>query len=109
MLATHPTHMTPSKEATMNTDQTDLILQKTASVAFSYYPEIMIDSPEFDLWSEVNYCLEELPDGVLSAEEHSMLRTLIARAIVDPTKHRETLTDLLFELSDESTAEPDAQ
>lgn len=93
----------------MNADQTDLIIQKTASVAFTYYPEIMIDSPDFNLWTEVDYCLEDIAAGDLKDEDAGVLRTLVARAIVNPTEHREMLNDFLLDLTADSDSESPAQ
>ncbi len=83
----------------MNTEQSDILIQKTANVAFTYYPEIHVDDQDFDLWSEVDYCVDHLTQTDIDQATLQQLKPLIARVIIDPTKHRVELADFLFQLT----------
>ena len=76
----------------------DLILQKVGTIAIMYYPDLPADSPNYRLNDDIDWCLTDLEIG----EDIAGLRELIGRAIVDPTAHREALTEHIYGLVPES-------
>ena len=82
----------------MNLDDADLLLQKVATIAIMYYPGLPADSPGYKLDDDIDWCLAE----TLADEVASELRDLIGRTVVDPTAHRETLTDYVYGLVPET-------
>lgn len=87
--------MTISEEAVTD------VIGSVAIAAFSYYPEIHVDAESYDLMATAASCLDPLRAD-LPADTHAALVEMIARAIIDPTKHREPALDTLMELVPES-------
>lgn len=72
------------------------VLQKVATAALFYYPEVHVDDPEYTLAKDLDWALGhslDIPEDVLAA-----LRDLAARTIIDPTRHRRDLFDAFVEL-----------
>jgi len=82
----------------MKLEDADLILQKVGTIAIMYYPDLPADSPDYRLKEDVDWCLTDLETG----EDITELRELIGRTIVDPTAHREALTEHIYGLVPES-------
>ncbi|WP_460798756.1 hypothetical protein [Microbacterium sp. GXF0217] len=78
----------------MKLDDADLLLQKIATIAIMYYRELPADSPEYQLNDDIDWCL----DGIELDPQDAELRDLIGRTIVDPTSHREALTEYVYAL-----------
>lgn len=78
----------------MKLDDADLLLQKVGTIAIMYYPDMPADSPEYRLNDDIDWCLE----GIDAPDATAELRELIGRTIVDPTGHREYLTELVYGL-----------
>ncbi|WP_341946399.1 hypothetical protein [Microbacterium sp. LWH11-1.2] len=78
----------------MKLEDADLLLQKVGTIAIMYYPDMPADSPEYRLNDDIDWCLEGIDGHVTTAE----LRELVGRTIVDPTGHREALTELVYGL-----------
>ena len=84
------------EEEAMLEAQSDQIVQRAGICAMGYYPEISVDSPDYSVWAEADWCLEGVAlDDPSTAE---MLRAIVARTIIDPTEHREELTDFCSDL-----------
>jgi hypothetical protein len=67
-------------------DRIDDTLQRVGLASLMYYPEIVVDEPEYAVIDDADWCLEPL-DGLPDAQL-SQLRELVARTIVDPTANR---------------------
>lgn len=78
----------------MKLEDADLLLQKVGTIAIMYYPEMPADAPEFRLNDDIDWCLDGLDIGDTVGE----LRELIGRTIVDPTGHRDALTEHVYGL-----------
>jgi len=78
----------------MKLDDADLLLQKVGTIAIMYYLGMPADSPEYRLNDDIDWCLEGIEGDVATSE----LREMIGRTIVDPTGHREVLTELVYGL-----------
>lgn len=78
----------------MNIEDADLILQKVGTIAIMYYSDLPADSPEYRLSDDIDWCLE----GVGEMDSLAEIRESVGRAIVDPTRHREALTELIYGL-----------
>lgn len=76
----------------MKLEDADVLLQRVATIAIMYYPNLPADSPEYRLSEDVDWCLDEMAVGASETE----LRHLIGRTVVDPTAHREALTALVY-------------
>lgn len=76
--------------------QSDQIIQRAGICAMGYYPEISVDSPDYSVWAEADWCLEGIALDDPGAAE--MLRAIVARTIIDPTGHREDLADYCGDL-----------
>lgn len=77
----------------MKLEDADLLLQRVATIAIMYYPGLPADSPNYRLNDDIDWCL----DGVdVEGAAPSSLRELIGRTVVDPTAHREVLTELVY-------------
>lgn len=87
-------HMAISEDALQE------VIANVAVATFTYYPEIHIDAPEFDLMGAAAACLEPVR-AAIPAETGDALIDLIARTIIDPTKYREEALDTLMELAPE--------
>lgn len=74
-------------------DQVESTLARVGLLALTYYPEITIDDPEYDLASEVSWCLQDLDE-----RDASTIRDDITRVIVDPTARRVAAYAALFDL-----------
>lgn len=79
----------------MNREQADEVVQRTATLAILYYPEIHADEPGFTIATDIAWALEGA--GELG-EAADAVRDAIARTIIDPTLHRESLTELVYGL-----------
>jgi len=82
----------------MNLEDADLLLQRVATIAIMYYPGLPADAPEYKLSDDVDWCLNDTAEAEVTDE----LRALIGRTIVDPTAHREALTDHVYALVPDS-------
>lgn len=81
-----------------NRDHIDSTLQRVALLALFYYPEISITDPKYNLAKDIDYCLEPL--NGLTVDQRMELSVLLARVIVDPTRHRAEVFDYLNGLVD---------
>ncbi|MGN6760325.1 MAG: hypothetical protein ACTHJI_03225 [Leifsonia sp.] len=70
-------------------DRVDDALQRTGLAALMFYPELQVDEPEYTVADDVEWCLGPL--NGLPVEQLEPLRDVVARTIVDPTKHRARL------------------
>jgi hypothetical protein len=78
-------------------DNVDAVLQRVALLSFLYYPEIQVDEPDYELASDIGFCMEPLAD--LDEPIRDQLRNLIGRAIIDPSEYREQIFAVLSELA----------
>ncbi|SDG84094.1 hypothetical protein [Microbacterium pygmaeum] len=81
----------------------DELLHRTALAALFYYPEIAVDDADYNLQSDIDYCLE--PVAALGADELNGLRAVVGRVITNPSAHRTTLMELIIELAPEPSPE----
>ena len=82
-------------------DQLQDVIANVAVTTFTYYPEIHVDEPDFNLVATAAACLEPVKTE-LPAETYDALTDMIARTIIDPTKYREEALDTLMELAPEA-------
>lgn len=75
------------------TEQIEATVTRVGILAMTYYPEIILDDAEFDLAREISWCL-----AALSADEASVVRDDITRAVVDPTARRVAAYAALYDL-----------
>jgi len=61
-----------------------------------YYPEIHVDDPDFSLADDVDFVLSDI--GEIEDADREALRDLVARVIIDPTAHRESLVQYVYGL-----------
>lgn len=76
----------------MKLEDADLLLQKVGTIAIMYYPDMPADSPSYRLEDDIDWCL----NGLSKDETTAALRNLIDKTIVDPTAHREALTEHVY-------------
>lgn len=74
-------------------DQVDSTLARVGLLALTYYPEITVDDPEYDLVGEVSWCLQDLDE-----QDANAVRDDITRVIVDPTARRVAAYSALYDL-----------
>ncbi|MDF1480326.1 hypothetical protein PYV02_14670 [Leifsonia sp. H3M29-4] len=72
------------------TDQVVEVLQRVGFAAVTYYSEIGVDDPEYNLAGQAAWCLESLP-----STDRGTLEDLVARTIVEPREYREALVAAL--------------
>lgn len=82
-------------------DNVDAALQRVALLSFLYYPEIQVDDPEYTLSGDVDFCMEPLAE--LDETDGDQLRSLIRRAIIDPSEYRADVFAALGELTGPDT------
>lgn len=85
---------------TVTEDALQEVIANIAIATLTYYPEIHVDAPDFNLVDTAAGCLDPVRSA-LPAETVDALTDLIARAIIDPTKYREETLDTLMELTPE--------
>lgn len=73
------------------------VIERVGLAAVMYYPEIHVDDAAYNLIEQAAWCLEPVAEG-LPEDTRVALRELIARTIIDPTKHRQETFDVLMEL-----------
>lgn len=78
----------------MDLEDADLLLQRVATIAIMYYPGLAADAPDYKLSDDIEWCLNDTAAEDVTDE----MRALIGRTIVDPTAHREALTDHVYAL-----------
>jgi len=72
-------------------EQVREVMQRVATAALFYYPEIHIDDPEYTIQKDLDWAFGDdfdVPPDVLEA-----LRDLAARTIIDPSQHRRDMFD----------------
>ena len=82
---------------TIQQEQFDDLLSRTALAALFYYPEIAVDDEDYRIQNDVDYCME--PIFGLDLEADALLRLTVGRTIADPTAHRAELIALVIELA----------
>lgn len=78
-------------------DDVQAVVERVGVAVMLYYPEIHVDDAEYDLMAQAQWCLEPISEA-LSDDARSALRELVARALIDPSKHREETFSVLMEL-----------
>ena len=81
----------------------DELLQRAALASLFYYPEIAVDDGDYNLHTDVDYCLE--PVAELDAGDLAELRTVVGHVITNPSAHRAELIELVIELAPEPPGE----
>lgn len=76
----------------MKLEHADLLLQKVGTIAIMYYSDLPVDSSGYRLEDDISWCV----DGLSKYEATTELRELIGRTVVDPTAHREPLTEHVY-------------
>lgn len=76
----------------MKLETADLLLQKVGTIAIMYYPDMPTDSPSYRLEDDIDWCV----DGLSNDEATTELRELIGNTVVDPSAHREALTEHVY-------------
>jgi hypothetical protein len=82
---------------TIQQEQFDDLLSRTALAALFYYPEIAVDDEDYRIQNDVEYCMEPIFGLAQDADER--LRLAVGRTIADPTVHRADLIALVIELA----------
>lgn len=80
----------------LTTQHVDDVIHRTGAFALVFYPEVVVDNPTFDISGDVRWILEEVPE--LPEQDRAVLENLVGRTIVDPSKHRNELSDFLADL-----------
>lgn len=83
---------------TNNRDHIDNTLQRVALLALFFSPEISITDPKYNLAKDIDYCLAPLRG--LTVDQRMELSVLLARVVVDPTRHRRELFEYLNDLAE---------
>lgn len=78
-------------------DELQGVIERVGLASVMYYPEIHVDDDTYNLMEQAVWCLEPV-DGGLSEDTRVALREIVARTIIDPTKHRQETFDVLMEL-----------
>ncbi|WP_096359800.1 hypothetical protein [Microbacterium sp. TPU 3598] len=78
-------------------DELQGVIERVGLAAVMYYPEIHVDDDTYDLMGQAVWCLEPVDEG-MPEDTRVALREMVARTIVDPTKHRQETFDVLMEL-----------
>ena len=74
-----------------NEDEVREVMQRVATAALFYYPEIHVDDLDYALQKDLDWAFGEhfdVPADVLDG-----LRDIAARTIIDPTQHRRDMFD----------------
>lgn len=80
-------------------EQFDELLHRAALASLFYYPEIAADDSDYNLRTDVEYCLE--PVASLRGDDLERLRTVVGHVIANPSGHRAELVALVIELAPE--------
>lgn len=78
----------------MNQDVADLLVQRAGIMAIKYSPQLHADDPGYSLGKDVAWVFDPLGD--LVEGDRTVISYLVARAIIDPTRHREHLADYVY-------------
>lgn len=78
-------------------DDVRAVIERVGVAVVLYYPEIHVDDAEYDLMTQARWCLEPIDDD-LNDEARTALQELVARTMIDPSKHREEMFSVLMEL-----------
>ncbi len=76
----------------MNKVTADRIIERAATLALLYYPEIAADDSDYSLASDITWVLDDAPHLSYDAE----FRDLVARVIMDPTGTRDLFTTAIY-------------
>ena len=82
---------------TIQQEQFDDLLSRTALAALFYYPEIAVDDDDYSIQNDIEYCL--VPVAGIAEEDALRLRIAVGRVITNPTAHRSELMALVIELA----------
>ncbi|MWB96958.1 hypothetical protein [Agromyces seonyuensis] len=80
-------------------DEFDDLLSRAALAALFFDPEMTADDEEYDLQSDVAFCLEAVEGVELDGDTRAELRMLVGLVIADPTAHRQALVDFAMEFA----------
>ena len=72
-------------------DQVREVMQRVATAALFYYPEIHVDDPDYALQKDLDWAFGDNFDVPVDVLDR--LRDLAARTIIDPTEHRRDMFD----------------
>ena len=75
-------------------EQVREVMQRIATAALFYYPEIHVDDPEYALQKDLDWAFGE--DFTVPVDVLDSLRDIAARTIIDPTEHRRDMFDALM-------------
>lgn len=75
-------------------EQVREVMQRIATAALFYYPEIHLDDPEYALQKDLDWAFGE--DFTVPIDVLESLRDIAARTIIDPTEHRRDMFDALM-------------
>jgi hypothetical protein len=81
---------------TIQQEQFDDLLSRTALAALFYYPEIAVDD-DYSIQADIAYCMEPVIE--IAEEDAERLRVAVGRVITNPTAHRSELLALVIELA----------
>jgi len=81
-------------------EQVREVMQRIATAALFYYPEIHADDPEYTIQKDLDWAFGSGFD--VPADVMDSLRDLGARTIIDPTQHRRDMFDGLMLLLPDS-------
>ena len=84
---------------TIPQDQLDDLLSRTALAALFYYPEIAVDDDDYNLQTDIDYCLEPVAAISIGIEDAERLRIAVGHVITNPTAHRSELLALVIDLA----------
>lgn len=79
-----------------NEEEVREVMQRLATAAFFYYPEIHADDAEYSLSRDLDWIFGDdfdVPDDIREA-----LRDLASRTIIDPSQYRREMFDGLIQL-----------
>lgn len=77
------------------------VMQRIATAALFYYPEIHADDPEYTLQKDLDWAFGD--DFDVPADVFDGLRDIATRTIIDPTEHRRDMFDALMLLLPDTT------
>lgn len=78
----------------MNQDVADLLVQRAGIMAIKYSPQLHADDPGYSLGKDVAWVFDPVIGHV--EDDQTVIGYLVARAIIDPTRHRERLADYIY-------------
>ena len=82
---------------TIQQEQFDDLLSRTALAALFYYPEIAVDDDDYSIQKDISYCM--VPVDGIPEDDAERLRMCVGRVITNPTAHRSELLSLVIELA----------